>query len=117
MGACKPRQNVRKVDGGKVLGGSEANAAFDVGLQDARAGLVGQMQQLPRIIEQDLAVGRQQEIAAIALEHAPSETVFKLLDLQADGGLGAPNPFRGPREAGVVDHRDECPQQVEVERR
>jgi Mg2+/Co2+ transporter CorB len=81
MGSGKLGQNVRKIDGREILRGAEADSAFNVRLQQTRASLIGDVEELSCIVEQDLAVRRQEKVTAIPFKDAFSEAILKLLDL------------------------------------
>lgn len=74
-----------------------------------------QCQQAPGISQQGLAGIGGQHIAIAALKQALPDHLLQAADLLADGGLGGMQASGGRGETAAVGHRDNGPQQVEVE--
>jgi hypothetical protein len=117
VGLCEARQDVRQINRGEILRGAETDGAFDVGFEQACAGLIGKLKQLPRISQQYLSIRRKLQISAAAFEQSGLQVFFQLLDLETDRGLASTNTLPGLGEAAIVHHRREGSQEVEIERR
>jgi hypothetical protein len=101
-GAGKRRQQFGQPIGGEILGDAEPHRAFMAGPRQHVAGFLGQRQQPPRIGQQPLAGLGRRHVLAAAIEQRLADIVLQPLDLLADGGLGAVNPFAGAGKAAGI---------------
>jgi len=76
--------------------------------------ILGESENTPGIGEKPLPLFSEAYALAVAMQKRVADAVFEALDLLADRGLRAMNPFARTREAASIDNRDETAKEIEV---
>ena len=93
--------------GGEVFRRAEPHRAGDRRLVEARDEAIVEVQHMPGVGEQRLALGGQPHAARRAVEQASAQRLLEALDLQAERRLAAKQHIRRAREAADFGHRRE----------
>ena len=109
------REDRRQLVRDEVLGDAEADFPHHGRLDDAPHRLVVEVEDAAGIPQQRLALGREGERAAGALEDPAPDDLLQALHLDAHGRLGASHEVGGGGEAARIGDRREAAQQVDVE--
>ena len=80
------------------------------------ARLLGKIEQPIRVVEQQLALGGEVQLLALAHEKLDAEVAFELAHAGGDVGLDAVELFGGARDAAGLHHRAEDMQVGEIHR-
>ena len=112
----EPLEDLRQVAQRVVVRRAQADGAVDGGRAEAGPDLVVQRQQVARPVQQELAMRRQVDGAALAAgQQALAEQALQPLHLHGDRRLRAADTLGGAGEAAVLGDAGKGPQQVRVE--
>jgi hypothetical protein len=100
---------------GEILRDADLDGAAIAGPSHDIARLFRQRQQPPRIGQEPLAGFGRRHVLAVAVKQYLAEIVLQPPDLLAHGRLRAVDTLAGAGEAAGFDHRDEAPQQLQIE--
>jgi hypothetical protein len=111
--SCQPG---RKIAPEKIQRHTETDETGQHIVGHRGVGLVVELQNAPRILQELAAFRRQLNHAAFApFQQALANLLFKLVDLLADGRLGSPDVVGGARETHIVCDQQKRAQAIYVE--
>jgi hypothetical protein len=114
MGARESRQDPGKNRLGEILKQTEPHGASDAGPGNGEHRFIVEREHPPGIVHENSAGDRQGDSSAVSFKGCRADHFFESIHLQADRGLGSPNPYRRLLEASGLRSPEESPEQIQI---